>query len=88
MGSPSYIWYNLLALWFITTVIWFIFMPVVNGIMDALSSYATTVESQYVLASLKFAWDATPVLVVIFSLIWAFVNAQKPNWESEQYYYG
>jgi hypothetical protein len=88
MGSPAWIWYQLLALWFVVTVVWFIFQPVVQGIMDGIAPYCTNSESLTVLSGVRFTWNAVPILVVVFSLIWVFTHAQKPSWESEREYYG
>ena len=88
MGNPVYVWWTLLVLWVSITVAWFIFQPIVQGIMDNMAIHCTTSESQTVLSSLRFAWYAWPILLVVFSLIWVFTHSQKPNWESQQEYYG
>lgn len=78
------VWLNAFAIMFMVTIGWWISQPVVLGVSSGLKSQMSGagLSVAYAVEYASYVWG--PILDV-FILLWAFMNSQKRDVESEVY---
>ena len=80
------VWVSALVFMFVITVSWWITMPVVLAFINAVSSSITVSEGIMLMNAVGYVAVLWGPLLDLFILVWAFMESQRRDVESEIYY--
>ena len=88
MKGSLYVWFVVLAVIFVTGLIWTLMSQVylINffPVTETLLTDHNLTDAQSTLSTIEMIWNYWPLILIIGMLLWAFVSVQKK--EPDTYY--